>query len=111
MAAVQALLPLHEAVYNGKGKPYFQEWSEGQMNYFDALSRNSFRWPNKLIVQHLYSKITIDPSYNRLIALVAVEYSNHSDNPDAFIRQVYTHIQTFKLESNAVTKYSQASQL
>ena len=25
MAAVQALAPLHEAIYNGKGKPYFLE--------------------------------------------------------------------------------------
>ena len=111
MAAVQALAPLHEAIYNGKGKPYFLEWQEGQMDYFAALSRNSFSWPGKMIVQNLYAKIRLDPSHTQLISLIAVAYTTHDDNPDAFIRKVYTHIQTFKLEVNAVSKYSRASQL
>ena len=64
-----------------------------------------------MIVQHLYSKIKIDPSHTQLLSLIAVEYRAHDDNPDAFIRQVYVHIQTFKLKVNAVSKYSRASQL
>ena len=111
MAAVQALEPLHEAVYTGKGKPYFLEWSAGQLNYFAALVRNSFTWPAAMMTKHLYSKIKVDPSHSQLIALVAVEYRTHLDDPDEFIRQVYAHIQTFKIEMNAVSKYSRASQL
>ena len=64
-----------------------------------------------MIVNHLFAKISIDPSHNQLISLIAVAYTRYDDNPEAFIRKVYTHIQTFKLEVTTVTKYSRASQV